>query len=221
MVGNRIVVVCTANMIRSPFIAGLLSSRLAATTEGRLGIESAGTAARPGDQAAPEILDLGRTYGLDLSAHRTRRLDDDVLATGDTVLCAERAHRRVVLDLRPDLLPSVFTVREFARLVDDEAVRAAASDWAGLVRAASRARLAGRSSAEDIDDVIDPVGRPQHVWTEFERQATQAVSTILGVTAGLPALESPAEGRQPAAGTRRDYRTRHAVPSSRRAARRG
>ena len=54
MVGNRIVVVCTANMIRSPFIAGLLSSRLAATTEGRLGIESAGTAARPGDQAAPD-----------------------------------------------------------------------------------------------------------------------------------------------------------------------
>jgi protein-tyrosine phosphatase len=220
-VGNRIVVVCTANMIRSPFVAGLLSSRLAATTDDLLRVESAGTAARPGDEAAPEIVDLGRTYGLDLSAHRTRRLDDGVLATGDTVLCAERAHRRVVLDLRPDLLSSVFTVREFARLVDDGAVRAAASDWAGLVGAASRARLAGRMTMDEADDIVDPVGRPQQVWTEFERQATQAVSTILGVMAGLPALGSPAEAPQRVAGTRREYRTRHGVPSSRRAARRG
>ena len=221
MVGNRIVVVCTANMIRSPFVAGLISSRLAATTDDHLRVESAGTSARPGAEAAPEIVDLGRTYGLDLSTHRTRRLDDGVLETGDTVLCAERAHRRVVLDLRPDLLPSVFTVREFARLVDDEAVHAAASDWAGLVRAASRARLAGRVAADDVDDVVDPVGRPQDVWTEFERQATQAVSTILGAMAGLPALGSPIEASQSVAGTRREYRTRHGVPSSRRAARRG
>ncbi|MBB3156996.1 protein-tyrosine phosphatase [Microbacterium proteolyticum] len=219
--GNRIVVVCTANMIRSPFVAGLLSSRLASTTHDRPQVESAGTAARSGDEAAAEIVDLGRTYGLDLSTHRTRRLDDGVLATGDTVLCAERAHRRVVLDLRPDLLSSVFTVREFARLVDDEAVQAAASDWAGLVRAASRARLAGRVAADEVDDVIDPVGRPQHVWTEFERQATRAVSTILGAIAGLPATGSPVEAPQRVPGTRREYRTRHDVPSSRRAAREG
>lgn len=221
MVGNRIVVICTANMIRSPFVAGLLSSRLAAMTDDRLRLESAGTAARPGDEAAPEVIDLGRTYGLDLSPHRTRRLDDGVLEAGDTVLCAERAHRRVVLDLRPDLLSSVFTVREFARLVDDEAVRGAASDWAGLVRAASRARLAGRVAADEVDDVIDPVGRPKDVWTEFERQATRAVSTILGAVAGLPALGSPVGDIPRVPRTRREYRTQHGVPSSRRAARRG
>ncbi|WP_285138111.1 hypothetical protein [Microbacterium sp. lyk4-40-TSB-66] len=221
MGGNRIVVVCTANMIRSPFIAGLLSSRLSVMTDDAPQVESAGTAARPGDEAASEVVGLGRTFGLELSAHRTRRLADGVLATGDTVLCAERAHRRVVLDLRPDLLSSVFTVREFARLVDDEAVQAAASDWAGLVRAASRARLAGRTAVDDVDDVIDPVGRPAEVWTEFERQATRAVSTILGAMAGLPALGSPLETTQRVAGTRREYRTRHGVPASRRAARRG
>lgn len=220
MIGNRIVVVCTANMIRSPFIAELVSSRLHASSRGDLRVVSAGTAARPGAEAAPETVELGRTYGLDLTSHRTRRLDDGVLSTGDTVLCAERAHRRRVLDVRPDLISSVFTVREFARLVSGDDVRAAASDWSGLVRAAARARLAGRAVADEDDDVVDPVGQSQVVWTEFERQATSAVSAILAAVSDLPvgpiATDVP---RVPS--TRREYRTQHVMPATRRAARRG
>ncbi|MDQ1137894.1 protein-tyrosine phosphatase [Microbacterium sp. SORGH_AS 1204] len=221
MVGNRIVVVCTANMIRSPFIAGLIRSRVQTFTGCGLEVESAGTAARPGIGAAPETIDLGKTYGLDLSGHRTRRLDEGVLATGDTVLCAERAHRRVVLDLRPDLLSRVFTVREFARLLAHGPVRDAAGDWEGLVRAAGRARLSGRVMPEEDDDVVDPVGRAQEVWTAFEREATQAVSAILAAVGALPPEGSAASSSPLPPATRREYRTRLAALSSRRAARRG
>ncbi|MCJ1706416.1 hypothetical protein [Microbacterium sp. VKM Ac-2923] len=221
MVGNRIVVVCTANKIRSPFVAGLVLSRLPAFAGQRPIVESAGTAARPGDEAAPEVVELGRTYGVDLAGHRTRRLDDGVLATGDTVLCAERAHRRVVLDVRPDLISNVFTVREFARLVEQPAVRDAASDWAGLVSAASRARLAARTTADETDDLVDPVGRPRAVWTEFERQATGAVSIILGAVAALPARSAAAETTPHVGATRRSHRAQLDVPSTRRAMRRG
>ncbi|MCM3613080.1 low molecular weight phosphatase family protein [Microbacterium enclense] len=221
MVGNRIVVVCTANMIRSPFIAGLLRSRMQAFAGRGLEVDSAGTAARPGAGAAPEAIELGKTYGLDLAAHRTRRLDDGVLATGDTVLCAERAHRRVVLDLRPDLLSSVFTVREFAHLVARVPERDAAGDWDGLVRAAGRARLGGRVTPEADDDVTDPIGCSQEVWTAFERQATQAVSAILAAIGSLPPEEwtDTSPPRPPA--TRRENRMRLGAPSSRRAARTG
>lgn len=222
--GNRIVVVCTANMIRSPFIAGLLSSRLSGAAGRGLRIESAGTAARPGSEVAPETRVLATTYGFDLSAHRTRRLGDGVLETGDTVLCAERAHRRVVLDMRPDLISSVFTVREFARLVEETPAHGAASDWDALVRAATRARLTARVAREEDDDVVDPVGRPQEVWTEFERQATRAVSAILGAVIALPTGsvgERTVDGLAPTPTTRREFRRRLGVPSSRRAARRG
>lgn len=221
MAGNRIVVVCTANKIRSPFVAGLLRSRFPTFGAQDHVVESAGTAARPGDEAASEVIELGRTHGLDLAEHRTRRLDDGVLATGDTVLCAERAHRRVVLDVRPDLISSVFTVREFARLIDHAAVRDAAADWRGLVGAASRARLAARMPPDETDDLVDPVGRPQEVWTEFERQAIGAVSIILGAVAALPAGRATDEAAPRVAATRRDHRAQLGVPSTRRAMRRG
>lgn len=221
VVGNRIVIVCTANMIRSPFIAGLIRSRMQTFTGRGLEVESAGTAARPGVGAATETIELGRTYGLDLATHRTRRLDEGVLATGDTVLCAERAHRRVVLDLRPDLLSTVFTVREFARLVAQAPVRDAAADWDGLVRAAGRARLSGRVPSEEDDDVVDPVGGPPEMWTAFERQATEAVSAILAAVGSLPPEEWTATTAPRPPATRREYRERLGAPSSRRAARRG
>jgi protein-tyrosine phosphatase len=221
VVENRIVVVCTANMIRSPFIAGLLSSRAQGGIGRSLRIESAGTAARAGAGAAPEIRELAEAHGFDLAGHRTRRLGDGVLEKGDTVLCAERAHRRVVLDLRPDLISSVFTVREFARLVAAISARGAVSDWDALVRSAARERLTTRAAYDD--DVVDPVGGPPEVWTVFERQATRAVSTILDVVGALPDRPvmgvSTAEERPRGATTRREFRALLRTPSGRRAAR--
>lgn len=208
MIGDRILIVCTANMIRSPFVAGLLSSRLPAVGQGGLVVESAGTAARPGGTADEGATALGRTYGLALENHRSRRLGDGMLRTGDTVLCAEKAHRRVVLDLRPDLIASVFTIREFARLVDGSRRRAAG--WRDLVEDAARGRLGARYAPEEEEDMVDPVGGSPTMWLEFERQATQAVSTILGAVAALP---TSGEGASTPSlfVTRREYRERRAL----------
>lgn len=208
MTGDRLVIVCTANMIRSPFVAGLLASRLASSPHVRLRIESAGTAARPGAHATSEVREVARAYGLDLGGHRARALTDGILQPGDTVLCAERAHRRVVLDLRPDLVSSVFTVREFARRAEAVCARGGASDWPALVRAAGRERLAGPGAGDHEDDIVDPVGGSRTVWRDFERQATLAVSTILGA---VSTLSGPATGTiEPRPLTRREYRSRRA-----------
>ncbi|WP_394685047.1 hypothetical protein [uncultured Microbacterium sp.] len=214
MIGDRIVVVCTANMIRSPFVAALLMSRLESGAAAGLVVESAGSAARAGLPVAEEVARLGETYGLDLSAHRSRRLAEGVLQTGDTVLCAERAHRRVVLDLRPDLISSVFTVREFARLVESTSVRASASDWPSLVRAAARARLVASAGGSEVhDDIVDPVGQPESVWLAFERQATMAVSAILGAVTALPHLGAEPRGPAGIPSSRREYRRRATASS--------
>lgn len=216
---NRIVIVCTANVIRSPFVAGLLSTRMPARLNGHVTIASAGTLARSGMPADPRLVELGRTYGLDLDPHRSQRLDEGFLRAGDTVLCAERNHRRVVLDLRPDLISSVFTLREFSRLL--EADHGRASHWAGVVEAASRERLAGRGARDEDDDVVDPVGGPDEAWLAFERQATQAVSTILGVMGTLPAPGPSASSEAPLSSRREYRRSRGAVTVDRRSARRG
>lgn len=61
----RVLIVCTANAIRSPFVEHLLRARLADAGVVAPVISSAGTAARPERAAVPEAVDLGREYGLD------------------------------------------------------------------------------------------------------------------------------------------------------------
>lgn len=217
MIGDRIVIVCTANVIRSPFVAALMSSRLPAGYADQLQIVSAGTSARPATPAEEKVVSLGRTYGLDLDPHRSRRLDDGVLRAGDTVLCAERAHRRAVLDLRPDLISSVFTVREFSRLA--EAVHGRATSWADLVRLASQTRLAAPATTGD-DDLLDPIGGPDAAWLAFERQATQAVSAILGALAALPSPPSVVRTALSPVSRREYRRSREAALPDRRTTRR-
>ncbi|MEW1706389.1 hypothetical protein AB0230_04020 [Microbacterium sp. NPDC089190] len=200
---DRVVIVCTANVIRSAFVAALLSSRSPEGHKAHLTFQSAGTLARPSTPADEKVVTLGRTYGLSLEGHRARRLDEGFLRTGDTVLCAERAHRRVVLDLRPDLISSVFTIREFSRLV--ETVPGRAPSWAALVQAASRSRLSRPPRDPEEDDMLDPVGGADAAWLAFERQATQAVSSIL---AALTALPTPSDTGPSVARplSRREYR---------------
>lgn len=86
-----ILVVCTGNICRSPMAAALLSHHLAdATASPRVG--SAGTAALTGQPSAPEAVTLMSERGLDISGHRARQLDYDVLKGTDLVLVADSGH---------------------------------------------------------------------------------------------------------------------------------
>jgi len=184
---TRILVVCTANVIRSPFVAALLRTRLHPTPAGPVVVTSAGVSARFGTSAEAQLLDVARVYGLDLSAHRAERLVEPALEGQTVILCAERRHRRAVLRMRPDLVATVFTVREFGRLL--EAVREAglsSTDWPSLVAAAASLRTKDRHVAEGDDGIVDPVSRPPSVWQAFERQSVQAVSSILASGNALP-----------------------------------
>lgn len=207
----RVLVVCTANAIRSPFVEHLLRARFAASDVADALVDSAGSAARPGDPAAPQVIEVGRTYGLDLDGHRTRRLDEATLQGTTIVLCAAATHRRTVLDMRPDLLDSTFTIREFARLLADESIEVAdTDDWATLVRAAAGRRTRVRPASPGDDDLVDPIGQPAAVWARFERDAVAAVETIAAHAARLwrAGAERPPTTAPPA--TRRELRARRA-----------
>ncbi|MDZ5146124.1 arsenate reductase/protein-tyrosine-phosphatase family protein [Microbacterium testaceum] len=209
--GTRVVVVCTANVIRSPFIAELLQSRLKASQAGCLEITSAGVSARPDGKAHRRVREMARAYGVDLESHRTTQLSEATLVQRTVVLCAQREHRRAVLQMRPDLLSSVFTVREFARLMEiAHASDAPPLDWVSAVSAAAQARGHDRFVADEDDNIIDPIGRPDSTWRQFEQHAVQAVSSILASTQHLSAgVAQPAGGERNSAQlmvTRREYR---------------
>lgn len=182
----RILIVCTANAIRSPFVEYLLRARLAEAGVDATSIESAGTAARPGAHAEPRVVELGRQWGLDLGDHRSRRLDEAMLQEGTIVLCAAAAHRRVVMDMRPQLLDTTFTIRELARLLTDAPRPVGAiGSWESLARSAARRRTTTRRASVEIDDLVDPIGQSPGVWEDFARDAVAAVDTIAARAASL------------------------------------
>ncbi|BAJ73812.1 protein-tyrosine-phosphatase [Microbacterium testaceum StLB037] len=203
--GPHIIVVCTANAIRSPFVENLLRERLTRRGLSGIELESAGTAARPGGPAEEGARALARAHGVSLDAHRTRRLDERMLRENSAVLCAERAHRRVVLGMRPDLVGAVFTIREFARLLDIARPAGSLNEWSSVLSATARARFGDRHVSASEDDILDPIGQDAPVWAAFERQATSAVDIIVEAMAGLaqPGTDGGSSARPT---TRREYR---------------
>lgn len=94
-----ILVVCTANICRSPAGQALLAARL---TKHNVRIESAGTRALDGNAVDATMARLLQARGIDaLAQHRSRPIMPTMLARYDQVLCMEDQHVRQVLALYP------------------------------------------------------------------------------------------------------------------------
>ncbi len=104
------VFVCTGNTCRSPMAAGIARHVLAerhGVRESELpsvGVEalSAGVFATDGAPASPEAVRAARTYGADISRHRSRRLTAELIHRADVVFCMTEAHVDAVLRIAPE-----------------------------------------------------------------------------------------------------------------------
>ncbi|HYD82910.1 MAG TPA: low molecular weight protein arginine phosphatase, partial [Opitutus sp.] len=78
---DTILVVCTANICRSPMAAGLLRHALAGQPEPlrSLKVISAGVAARHGERVSENSVIALRKVGIDVSQHTSQPLTQDML----------------------------------------------------------------------------------------------------------------------------------------------
>ena len=97
----RILVVCTANICRSPLAAAVLATKL---PRGSAHVSSAGLRALHGNAADPVVVELAleRGYG-DLSVHRSQPVLSMVLSQSDLVLCMEVSQRDELLRQQPTM----------------------------------------------------------------------------------------------------------------------
>lgn len=177
----NILVVCTANVCRSPLGAALIGEvagrQLGADA---IAVTSAGTHARDGDPASDGTQWIARKWGLDLSGHRARGVEAELVALSDLVITMEAAHRDAILRLHPRALGHTFTWLELARLatrVGPPRPRAG-MDVRDRVAAAARAIHHARPLALEppagADDVADPIGRGRR---HYQRMAATLVTT--------------------------------------------
>lgn len=115
--------VCTANICRSPIAMGLFKKMLAENqAEGDWVVESAGTWGLEGDPAAAGSQAVMNSLGIDISKHRARRVDHDLLDSFDLVLTMENGHKEALCMEFPEYADRIYMLSEMSgrkRDVDD------------------------------------------------------------------------------------------------------
>jgi protein-tyrosine phosphatase len=89
---TQILIVCTANICRSPVGEALLRDRLQKRGLADWTVHSAGTWANWERGASQFSVDVMAQKGFDISSHFSRMVDETLLAESDLILCMEKGH---------------------------------------------------------------------------------------------------------------------------------
>ena len=141
---------------------------------------SAGTNAREGLPAAPEVVDTMRGFGIELSEHRSRELTPQLVHGAHVVLGLTREHLRETVMMEPGLLDTGFTVKELARRAAMQGSRpqhAPVDEWlTKLVVDRDITELMGKDPS---DDVADPIGGPLAGYQDTAAELHQLTERIV------------------------------------------
>lgn len=183
-----ILVVCTANLCRSPVVEQVLPLRF-----GEVGIPvraaSAGVHGGHGD-VHEETVRAARREHIDLDGHRSRRLTHRLLTVdaADLVVTMTRDHLYAVVAIDESAWPRTFTLVDLVRraeaLAAERATVGGFSDWVAAL--AERRRAADLMFDRRRDDIADPYGRPgrhhrrmvRHVDDLCRRLASAAAAVL-------------------------------------------
>lgn len=131
----------------------------------------------PGVPAADEVVDLMAERGIDVTAHRSRTVDADIIAGADLVIGMERHHLTELVAITPEAYTRFFTLPEFVwrvEMLEPELVDG--TDLAGVVAAIAETR--GRRDLLRVtvaDEIPDPIGKSGKV---FDRAANDISALV-------------------------------------------
>jgi protein-tyrosine phosphatase len=168
--GARVLLVCTANICRSPAAAWLLAGRLGPSIE----FESRGTHAIPGAAMCGASADWVRTNGGGVGHDQvSRQLALSDIRSATLILAATQRHQAKVIELRPSAQVRTFTLVQAARIVQSRGLAIQAGMpvdadlpdrllWLTEELDAYRGSAA-RPGPESADDLSDPHQGARHV----------------------------------------------------------
>lgn len=147
---GHIIMVCTANICRSPMAAGLLQHALQAEPEPlkSLSVISAGVAARDGEPVSLNSVTALKKVGIDISGYRSRYLTEKLAHDALAIFCMTESHRAMIclqIDPPPD---NVYLLREFM----------------------------GRSNSREIGD---PFGGPLSLYETCRDEMVEAIPSVI------------------------------------------
>ena len=85
-------------------------------------VVSAGVAALPGFRPTRETIEVMAKHGIDVSAHLTQRLTNQMVEEADLIFVMERIHKQEILNRVPSAKKKVFLLCEYADTVPGPSV---------------------------------------------------------------------------------------------------
>jgi protein-tyrosine phosphatase len=110
----NILIVCTANICRSPVVEALVKDRLEKKEGGDWHVASAGTWAMDGNDASTYSIELMAEQGLDISNHLSRPITLERLSASDLVLCLASGHVEALKAEFPQFSERIYLLTEMS-----------------------------------------------------------------------------------------------------------
>ena len=190
----EILFVCTGNRCRSPIAEEQLRqlARGLPVKVGSVGLLDLGSA-----PALPEVLEVGRSVGLDLSRHRARHLGSIELSSVDLLVGLERSHVAAAVVEAGVPYERSFTLKEIVRLLEQVPGSATqATEPVERARALVRAAHDLRSASPGFvagEEIEDPFGGARSAYVEMAHTVADLCRSLIeslfgrrGVTATEP-----------------------------------
>jgi len=174
----HILFVCTGNICRSPMAEYVARSWV---DESNLEVEtsSAGLALE-GDGPTDHAIAVMRDRSIDMSPHRARRLSPELVAGADLILGMTSRHAREAIIIDFENAHRVYTLREFARLVERHGPRPTEVTLESyLVSLGSHRPTARVGAAGHDDDIEDPYGRRRKRYIKAAQEIEDALAVVM------------------------------------------
>lgn len=113
---KNILFVCTGNSCRSVMAERLLKKKMSELGRNDVEVLSAGIMMMGGFGATPETRELLAKEGVDVSAHQSKRVTDEMLNKSDIILVMERLHEERILQINSEARNRLFLLKEFAKI---------------------------------------------------------------------------------------------------------
>ena len=177
----NVVVVCRANLCRSPLMEFLLRQQIELRNLNWT-VTSAGTDASPGQRIHPYSAELLAERGIETEGWVSRALDQRMLSEANLVLTATEEQSQLVESLDPSLIGRTFPLLQFAylaRSVRSARLLGAAELGPWLIQESYHRRKRLANFPEEQRDLEDPIGRTMNRFRQCADLITDSYADVL------------------------------------------
>ena len=177
---GHVLIVCTGNVCRSPYIERLLAHELAGTG---ITVSSAGTGALVGDPVDASSASRISRAGGEADGFAARQVTRDIVASSDLVISATREHLSQVVPLHPRALRYSFALHDLGDLlaeVSEEDILAApgGNRVAKVAAAAITKRGIVNPRLPEESGIVDPFRRDAAVFDQMVDEVAQSLPAV-------------------------------------------